>query len=143
MRIQILPLPSAVLGEVTAQPFALVVDQYDGPTTEEEFDRWNHFKQGCGAEAVLVTPGTVEVVDRTTEPAAPQEPVPGNAEALRDLCRLAEYVYANFREDAAQGGGTIVDVAIRLLGEVSHHRDVAKLTAGWPKLQQPVEGEAP
>ncbi|WP_326646657.1 hypothetical protein OG884_18665 [Streptosporangium sp. NBC_01755] len=136
MRIQIFPLPHVVVGEVVEQPFALVVDQYDAPTTEEEFDRWQHFKQECGARAVLVTPETVEVVDRYAEPAAPQEPVSGNADALRDLARLAEYVYDNFPDGAAQGGGTIVDVAMRLLGELPHHRDAGKLTAGWPKLHR-------
>ncbi|WP_326642928.1 hypothetical protein OG884_05910 [Streptosporangium sp. NBC_01755] len=76
MRIQILPLPHVVVGEVVEQPFALVVDQYDAPTTEEEFDLWQHFKQECGARAVLVTPETVEVVDRYAEPADVQPATP-------------------------------------------------------------------
>ncbi len=139
MRIQILPLPRAVVGEVSAQPFALVVDQYDGPTTEEEFDRWNHFKQGCGAEAVLVTPETVEVVDRYAASASDEA-------AVREFERLDDFLLLNFGDEPGlyEDNDSAADVAIRLLREVLRQRETQKLTDGWPKLQRDhSEGEAP
>ncbi len=133
MRIQILPLPSVVVGDDAQEPFALVIDRAEEGVHKELL---GEFARQCGAKTFVIVPQTVEVVDRYAEPAAPQEPVPGNMDALRGLHRLAEYVHDNFPEDAAQGGGTIVDVAIRLLGELPHHRDVKKLTSGWPGLQR-------
>ncbi|MGS2645870.1 hypothetical protein [Streptosporangium sp. G12] len=110
MRIQILPLPRAVVGEVSTQPFALIVDQYDAPTTEKEFDRWNHFKQGCGAEAVLVTPETVEVVDRHAVTAE-------DSDAERDLVALADFLVASYDvpRDLFDSKHTPARIAVSLL----------------------------
>jgi hypothetical protein len=69
MRIQILPLPSVVKGDDVEEPFAIVVDQFEHPIDESATARWQQFKEQCGARAVLVDPGTVEVVDRYAAPA--------------------------------------------------------------------------
>ncbi|MEV7013307.1 hypothetical protein [Streptosporangium sp. NPDC051022] len=65
MRIQILTLPSVVVGENVEEPFALIVDQC-GPVTvpaSNDAEIWQRFKQDCGARAILVTDETVEIVD--------------------------------------------------------------------------------
>lgn len=135
MRIQILPLPAVVVGDVVDEPFALVVDQcqYDNlnlipsSVAKAAVERWERFGEECFAAAVLVTDETVEIVDRYAEPKPePGEPVPGEREALRDLHRLAEYVHDHFPDEAAKGGGTVVDVAMRLLGQELIRRDVVE-----------------
>lgn len=76
MRIQILPLPSVMVGDDLAEPFALVVDQcrYDDPNlmsplvAEAAQGRWKRFAEECGARTVLVTDETVEIVDRFADP---------------------------------------------------------------------------
>lgn len=68
MRIQILPLPSVVKGDDVEEPFALVVDRFEWPIDDSALERWQKFKDMCGARAVLVDPGTVEIVDRYAEP---------------------------------------------------------------------------
>ena len=74
MRIQILPLPSVVVGDDVEEPFALIVDQHDSDVDQQTADEWHQFKTSAGARALLITPDTVEVVDRHAE-TAPVEPV--------------------------------------------------------------------
>lgn len=71
MRIQILPLPSVVVGEMVEEPFALVIDQWDDtPLKAQAYaEQWDAFKTACGARAILATAETVEVVDRFAESA--------------------------------------------------------------------------
>lgn len=76
MRIQILPLPSNVVGEVVEEPFALVVDQVEEATDETHLEYWSKFGAQCGARSTLVTPATVEVVDRYLPDPVPAEPAP-------------------------------------------------------------------
>lgn len=74
MRIQVLPLPSVVVGDDVREPFGLIVDQCD--TNAIDADRWTRFSEECGAYSILITPETVDVVDRYAE--APEaEPVFG------------------------------------------------------------------
>jgi len=77
MRIQILPLPSAVVGDDAQEPFALIVDQHNADMDETTADAWRTFKDNAGARALLITPDTVEVVDRYAE-TTPQEPAAAN-----------------------------------------------------------------
>lgn len=91
MRIQILPLPSVMVGDDMEEPFALIVDQHDADLDQQTADEWQRFKTSAGARALLITPDTVEVVDRyaeTPSPEAPTEPkaVPDSAHpiVLRD-----------------------------------------------------------
>lgn len=65
MRIQILLLPSVVVGDDVREPFGLIVDQCD--TNAIDADRWTRFSEECGACSILITPETVDVVDRWTE----------------------------------------------------------------------------
>ncbi|MGW4422543.1 hypothetical protein [Streptosporangium sp. NPDC004631] len=65
MRIQILLLPSVVVGKVVREPFGLVVDQCD--TSAVDAGEWKRFAEECGARSILITPETVDVVDRWTE----------------------------------------------------------------------------
>lgn len=67
MRIQILPLPSVMVGDDMDEPFALIVDQHDSAVDEQTAEEWQRFKTNSGARALLVTPDTVEVVDRYAE----------------------------------------------------------------------------
>lgn len=74
MRIQILPLPAVVVGDVVDEPFALVVDQCPAEVVSEFFaGQVNSFAEECGAKASLITSETVEMVDPHAEP-APGEP---------------------------------------------------------------------
>lgn len=65
MRIQILLLPSVVVGDDVREPFGLIVDQCD--TNAIDADRWTRFSEECGACSILITPETVDVVDRYAE----------------------------------------------------------------------------
>ena len=65
MRIQILLLPSVVVGDDVREPFGLIVDQCD--TNAVDADRWTRFSEECGACSILITPETVDVVDRYAE----------------------------------------------------------------------------
>lgn len=65
MRVQILPLPSVVVGDDVREPFGLIVDQCD--TNAIDADRWTRFAEECGACSILITPETVDVVDRYAE----------------------------------------------------------------------------
>ncbi|MEU4224306.1 hypothetical protein AB0F17_08435 [Nonomuraea sp. NPDC026600] len=77
MRIQILPLPSVMVGDDMDEPFALVIDQWEG--TPAESAAWAEFGLSCCALAVLTTPYTVEIVDRYADAA----PAAGDADAER------------------------------------------------------------
>lgn len=65
MRIQILPLPSVVVGDDVKEPFGLIVDQCD--TNAVDASEWTRFAEECGACSILITPETVDVVDRYAE----------------------------------------------------------------------------
>lgn len=80
MRIQILLLPSVVVGDDVREPFGLIVDQCD--TNAIDADRWTRFSEECGACSILITPETVDVVDRWTEApeAEPAEDGPAPSE---------------------------------------------------------------
>lgn len=82
MRIQILPLPTVCTGDDVEEPFAIVVDQFEWPIDESASEKWKRFKDMCGARAVLVDPGTIEIVDRYAEP-EPESVTPDSAEALK------------------------------------------------------------
>lgn len=58
-RIQILELPTEVVGEFVRTPFALVVDQMDARDVVHEVDE---FRKMIGAAGALVTSDTIEVV---------------------------------------------------------------------------------
>lgn len=75
MRIQILPLPSVVVGDNVEEPFALIVDQHDSDMDQQTADEWQRFKDSAGARALLITPDTVEVVDRYAD----AQPAPSEA----------------------------------------------------------------
>jgi hypothetical protein len=64
MRIQIMPLPAELVDDRLQEPFAIVVDQFEYPIDGSVTARWQQFKEQCGARAVLIDPGTVEVVDQ-------------------------------------------------------------------------------
>ncbi|GAA3417591.1 hypothetical protein [Streptosporangium vulgare] len=66
MRIQILPLPSVVVGDDVQEPFALVIDQAEDDIHKELL---GEFARQCGAKTFVIVPQTVEVVDRYAEPA--------------------------------------------------------------------------
>ncbi|TMS00176.1 hypothetical protein [Nonomuraea basaltis] len=69
MRIQILTLPSVMVGDDMDEPFALIVDQHDSDLDQQTAEEWQRFKTSAGARALLITPDTVEVVGRYAEPA--------------------------------------------------------------------------
>ncbi|MEU4410730.1 hypothetical protein AB0F88_40020 [Streptosporangium sp. NPDC023963] len=111
MRIQILPLPSVVVGDDVQEPFALVVDQWRSPLSPDEFMAgWHKFRDECGAKAVFVTEDTAEVVDRYAEPAEA-----GFAD--REVARLEDFLTSQFPLPHGVPGpdDTPVDVAINLL----------------------------
>lgn len=87
MRIQILPLPSVVVGDDVQEPFALIVDQHDSDVDQQTADEWHQFKTSAGARALLITPDTVEVVDRYAEPSLP-EPSSKSGGAIPTLLSL-------------------------------------------------------
>jgi len=58
-RIQILELPSVVVGEVVETPFALIVDEAEGAFDDVEF--LSAFKEACGARAIGVFAGTINL----------------------------------------------------------------------------------
>src|SRR5688572_13797637 len=65
MRIQILLLPPSVNGDADLVPFALIVDQLQGDAPDEAAAAaWRKFREDVGARAVLVTPNTVDIIDR-------------------------------------------------------------------------------
>ncbi len=74
MRIQILPLPSVVVGEVVEEPFALIVDEFDGLPSEAEAAQWSKFAKDCGARAVAFSGKTVDVVNPYISDLIPDEP---------------------------------------------------------------------
>ncbi|WP_188197234.1 hypothetical protein [Nonomuraea sp. SYSU D8015] len=71
MRIQVLRLPLYEIGDISEEPFALIVDQA-GPPEGDEGDGddggWSLpslavFAEQIGARGVWVTPATVEIVE--------------------------------------------------------------------------------
>lgn len=80
MRIQVLPLPSVVVGDDVREPFGLIVDQCD--TNAVDVGEWKRFAEECGACSILITPETVDVVDRYAEApeAEPAEDGPAPSE---------------------------------------------------------------
>ncbi|MEV8637759.1 hypothetical protein AB0395_39545 [Streptosporangium sp. NPDC051023] len=84
MRIQILTLPSVVVGEDVEEPFALIVDQWPEGISTKDDETWLRFADSCGAKAILATPQTVEVVDRYADPAL-TEPVESRRSLMDDL----------------------------------------------------------
>ncbi|GIH91960.1 hypothetical protein ACFFMN_33870 [Planobispora siamensis] len=64
MRIQVLNLPSVVVGEDVQEPFALIVDQA-GTAAEVDHNlaRLTTFATQIGAQGLFVTQETVEIVD--------------------------------------------------------------------------------
>jgi hypothetical protein len=64
MRIQILPLPSVMVGDDIEEPFALVVDQAEDGIHKELL---GEFARQCGAKTFIDLPQTVEIVDRYAE----------------------------------------------------------------------------
>lgn len=95
MRIQILPLPSVMVGDDMEEPFALIVDQWPHPhgsrpteASERDSADWGGFAQDCGARSIIATPETVEIVDRHAEP-APETAAPKLvADQRREIARL-------------------------------------------------------
>ena len=79
MRIQILPLPSVMVGDDMEEPFALIVDQWSDGAYDSSLQG---FADMCGAKAVWVRPETVEIIDRYAE-TTPSEPMP-QAEAATE-----------------------------------------------------------
>jgi hypothetical protein len=117
MRIQILPLPAVVVGDVVDEPFAIVVDQFNNERLNigGEMAGWDAFREACGARALHITEDTVEIVDRYAEP------------DTSEIDRLAAYLLEHF--DSEIGEGSAVDLAIRLLGQLLMRRDAAKIKA--------------
>lgn len=61
-RIQVLPLPSTHDDEA---PFAIVIDQVDPDEVERLFgdaDNVTHFRDMCGARAVLIVEGVLDAI---------------------------------------------------------------------------------
>lgn len=90
MRIQILPLPSVVVGDDVEEPFAIVVDQ--APRFDElapkDHEAWQAFAAACGARALLTVPYAVEVVDRYAEPSpSPAEVDMQRRKAMEDRAK--------------------------------------------------------
>lgn len=152
MRIQILPLPSVVVGEHTQEPFALIVDEWPGnlnpPSsveTELSEGAFNTFARACGAKAVLFVKDTVEIVDRYAESAS-------DAVAVREFERLDDFLLLNFDNEHGlyEDNDSAADVAIRLLRELLLRRDAVKVAEQTERLlselqdrPKPTEGEAP
>jgi hypothetical protein len=113
MRIQILPLPSLMVGDDMEEPFALLVDQWEGTPAENAVMK--EFGLACGARAVMTTPFTAEILDQHAE-MGPSE-----------IDRLAAYLVEYF--DGEIGEGSAVDNAIRLLNSALLRRDAAKMKA--------------
>ena len=61
MRIQILTLPPAMVGDDMEEPFALVFDQIDEDVNKELL---HEFARQCGAKTHIMLPQTAEVVDQ-------------------------------------------------------------------------------
>lgn len=95
MRIQLLLLPLEDLdGDRSEQPFALVVDQYDGMPTENDMEVWERFREKCGARAGVLTPDTVEIrQEHYSTPltlervAGPMKCASSQVEKIRDLVK--------------------------------------------------------
>ena len=60
MRLQILELPSVVVGEAVDTPFVIVVDSYSEETLIHEAARL--MKDAFGARGVFLSPEPVEIV---------------------------------------------------------------------------------
>jgi hypothetical protein len=113
MRIQILPLPSVMVGDDMEEPFALVFDQAEDGIHKELL---GEFARQCGAKTFVIVPQTVEIVDRYAE----ADPV-----AVREFNRLDDYLLMNFAGEPGVEGDSdsAVDVAIRLLNELLRMRE--------------------
>lgn len=151
MRIQILPLPSIVVGDDVQEPFALIIDQWPGDLnppssaeTELTEEAFNTFAGACGAKAVLFVKDTVEIVDRYAESASDEV-------AVREFGKLDDFLLLNFGDepDLYEDNDSAADVAIRLLREVLLHRDAVKVADQTRRLlsdlrtdPKPAEDEA-
>ena len=98
MRIQLLLLPLVEIDENRHdQPFALVVDQYDGATSEERLEQdavaWGAFARECGARSIMVTPETVDVPAETCPPMALAE-LPEGSERTQIINLIKGYFAA-------------------------------------------------
>jgi hypothetical protein len=65
-----------MVGDDLQEPFALIVDEFDGSVIGGDVERLHTFGEQCEARAVLAVQETVEVVDRYEDTAA--EPVTVN-----------------------------------------------------------------
>ena len=108
MRIQILPLPAVMVGDDLQEPFAVIVDQFEWPIDESASAKWRQFKEQCGARAVVVDPGTVEIVDRNAEPAA--EPKPQQPQVSVSAPDLVDVDAKEIARDLARAMGMPVQV---------------------------------
>ncbi|MGA4989898.1 hypothetical protein [Nonomuraea bangladeshensis] len=96
MRIQIMPLPSVMVGDDAEEPFALIVDQCEsGLLAPQDSATWQRFANQIGARAAFVVPYSVEIVDRyATEVAnSPADPLDERIDAQRqEIARLRAIV---------------------------------------------------
>jgi hypothetical protein len=117
MRIQILPLPSVMVGDDMQEPFALIVDQWADGAYDSSLQG---FADACGAKAVWVRSETVEVADRYAD---------SDAVAVREFNRLDDYMLMNFPDESGveDDKDSAVDVAIRLLNAELLRRDAVKV----------------
>lgn len=100
MRIQILLLPIEVGDDgKTVQPFAFIVDGYDGHPSEEDMAVWDRFREKCGARAGMLTPDTVEIrqEQRGASSAAP-DPVSWSPMTKEQLAYLHDLAWGDRAE---------------------------------------------
>ncbi|GHE33436.1 hypothetical protein GCM10017673_40480 [Streptosporangium violaceochromogenes] len=129
MRVQILLLPSVVVGDSLEEPFALIVDQHTAAS--DDVTPWEQFKADCGARAVLVTSETVEVVDRYADPTPEADHTdPGDAQ-LAEGWKLAT---TPFIQMEAPMEASDVD-PFKVADELRFHLDKVR-TPGQPAARQ-------
>jgi len=144
MRIQILPLPSVVVGDDVEEPFALVIDQWETDADASDATRtmramaWQQFREECGARALIATSETVEVVDRYAE-------TPEGSDTERDVAALADFLVGSYDvpRDVFGVRHTPVRVAVSLMLLHAMFGDVDEVKAAFAKSLPALREQAP
>jgi hypothetical protein len=100
-RLQVLYLPDREIGpDVSERRFGLVLDQLDGPLTDDERTDLDNFSHGIGASGVFATVRTVDCDQDVDEVEWPEE----FAQEMREMVdgRIGEHAQAMLAQQQAQ-----------------------------------------
>jgi hypothetical protein len=61
-RLQIVPLPTLTVGEVSQPEFLIVLDEVDDELEAALIQGFTYMKESTGARGILAFPGTIEVI---------------------------------------------------------------------------------